>query len=55
MAVVAMMEQGGEVRAIYMKRLTAKDLHGEIINNVSPPAIIITDDFKSYIRLFSSR
>jgi len=46
--VVALVERGGRLRLIHMKRLTAKNLHSAIRKHVDPAATIMTDEFGAY-------
>lgn len=46
--VVALVEEGGRVRARRVERVTAKTLQGEIIRNVDKSATIMTDEFSPY-------
>lgn len=50
-AVVGVVDDAGEVRAMPVADVTAKTLHSFIRSNVSTGAIVVTDDFRSYRNL----
>lgn len=46
--VVALVQRNGQVRAKVVNKLTAEKLRAEIVENVSPEATLMTDEFPSY-------
>ena len=50
-AVMGVMERGGELRARKMERLTGESMKAEIKANVKPGAVVLTDEAKGYIGL----
>lgn len=49
--VVALVERGGRIKLLHVKRLTAKNLKGAVREFVHPSATIMTDEFASYTGL----
>ena len=50
-AVMGVMERGGELRARKMERLTGESMKAEVKANVKPGATVLTDEAKGYIGL----
>ncbi len=50
-AVVGLLERDGELRAKKVERVDGETLKGEIAANVTPGAIVMTDEHRSYIGL----
>ncbi|MEX1232086.1 MAG: IS1595 family transposase [Planctomycetaceae bacterium] len=46
--VMALVARDGGIRVKPIERVNKKTLHGEILKNVSPQSIILTDDWSSY-------
>lgn len=46
--VLALVERGGNVRVKVIDRATQKNLHRAALDNISPHAIIMTDEWPSY-------
>ena len=49
-AVVSLVERKGNVRSTIVVHVTAKNLKDVLTKNVSPEAVIMTDDLRGYIR-----
>lgn len=47
-AVFGMLERGGELRAMKMDSLKAKDVQGKIVEHVAPGANVMTDEYAGY-------
>jgi transposase-like protein len=49
--VFGMLERGGELRTMKMENLRARNVQGEIIRNVTPGAVVMTDEHGSFLGL----